>query len=80
VSEVEADQAERGALYGEFIWVDRAQPTGAVDGAVWITIDVPDNRLPKFETRSDSQLGYRQFRLPSRLTNLHPAQRVQPAD
>jgi len=78
--ELEAGQAERGSLYGDFIWVDRAQPGEAAEGTVWMAIDVPDNRLPKFETRSDAQLGYRQFRLPSRVTNLHPARRVELTD
>lgn len=74
----EADLAERGALRGDFVWVDRPAPETAAAGVVWVAIEVPDNRMAKFEKRSGAELGYREFLLPSRMTNLHRAQRVQP--
>jgi hypothetical protein len=78
LSIAEADQAERGALRGDFIWVDNPDPETAAEDAVWMAIEVPDNRMAKFEKRSGPRLGYREFLLPSRITNLHQAQRVQP--
>jgi hypothetical protein len=78
MSDAEADQAERGALYGEFIWADKPQPEAAAPGMIWVTIDMPDIRMHRFEIRADSARGYREFLLPSRVTNLHQAQRVDP--
>jgi hypothetical protein len=81
LSDAEADQAERGALYGDFrVWVDHPQPGAATEDAIWVAIDVPDNRLGKFEKRQGSRPGYREFVLPTRMTNLHRAQRVQPSE
>jgi hypothetical protein len=80
LSAPEADQAERGALRGDFVWVDDPHPEEAAVDAVWVSIDVPDNRMARFERRSDQRLGYREFLLPSRITNLHRAQRVQPPE
>lgn len=80
LSAAEAEQAERGLLRGQLIWVDRPQPDAAPADAVWVAIDVPDNRLAKFETRADSNRGYRSFLLPSRITNLHQADRVELPD
>lgn len=78
LSAAQADQAERGALYGDFlVWVDHPQPGAAAEGAIWVEIEVPDTRLGKFEKRQGPQLGYREFVLPTRMTNLHRAQRVQ---
>jgi hypothetical protein len=77
LSDAEADQAERGALYGEFLWFDRPRVGEAGEDAVWVAIDVPDNRVHRFETRSDEGRAYREFRLPTRVTNLHQAQRVE---
>lgn len=76
MSPAEADQAERGALYGEFVWVDQPQRDAAEPEATWVTIEMPDIRMHRFEIRSDSARGYREFRLPSRVSNLHRAQRV----
>jgi hypothetical protein len=77
LSTAEADQAERGALRGDFVWVDNPDAGDAADEVVWVTIDVPDNRVHRFEKRSDRRLGYREFLLPARITNLHRAERVQ---
>jgi hypothetical protein len=77
LSAAEADQAARGVLRGDFVWVDNPRPDEADDDSVWVSIDVPDNRLAKFEKRLDPQPGYREFLLPSRITNLHQARRVQ---
>jgi hypothetical protein len=74
----EADQAERGALRGDFVWVDRPQPDQAVEGSVWLTIEVPENRMSRFEQRLGPRAGHRAFLLPSRITNLHRPERVQP--
>ncbi len=73
-----ADQAERGMLRGDFVWVDNPQRDEATEDSVWVAIEVPDNRMARFEQRLDPQLGYRAFLLPSRITNLHRPQRVQP--
>ncbi len=75
LSEIDAGAAERGALYGQFVWLDRVRPDEARDDAVWVAIDVPDNRLHRFETQSPR--GHREFLLPSRVTNLHTAHRVE---
>ncbi len=80
LSDDQADQALRGTLYGEFLWVDDPRAGSTATDAVLVAIDVPDNRLPKFETRSDPQRSYREFRLPTRLTNLHQAERVERPD
>lgn len=77
LSIAEAEQAERGALRGDFVWVDKPDPDQTAEDVVWVAIDVPDNRMPKFEKRSDRRLGYREFLLPARITNLHRAQRVK---
>ena len=77
LSTAEADQADRGVLRGDRIWVDNPDVSQAADHMVWVTIDVPDNRMAKFERRSDPRPGRREFLLPSRITNLHGAQRVQ---
>jgi hypothetical protein len=74
----QADEAERGTLRGDFVWVDDPGPAGAAEDAVWVSIEVPDNRTGKYEQRSDRPLGYRRFMLPARMTNLHRAQRVSP--
>ncbi|WP_249019322.1 hypothetical protein [Conexibacter sp. S30A1] len=74
---VDADRAVRGALRGDFFWVDNPVPYEAPDDAVWVAIDVPDVRLPKFESSENQGRGYRAFRIPSRITNLHRAERVQ---
>lgn len=78
LTDAQADQAERGALYGDsFVWVDDPQRVKAEQGSIWVAIDVPDTRLGKFEQRQGPQLGYREFVLPVRMTNLHRAERVQ---
>jgi hypothetical protein len=77
LSAAEADRAEQGVLRGDLVWVDSPQPDDADADSVWVSIEVPDNRMAKFETRVDSQLGYREFLLPARITNLHRAERVQ---
>jgi hypothetical protein len=77
LSTAEADQAERGALRGDFVWVDNPDPNDAADDVVWMAIDVPDNRVHRFEKRSDRPRGYREFLLPARITNLHRAERIQ---
>jgi hypothetical protein len=73
----EADQAGRGVLRGDFVWVDSLQPERADDGSVWVAIEMPDNRMGRFERRVDPGLGSREFLLPARITNLHQAQPVQ---
>lgn len=82
LSEAQAEQAERGALYGEFfVWLDHPQPGAAATGGTsWVAIEVPDNRLGKFEKRQGPEFGYREFVLPTRITNLHRAERVQLPD
>ena len=77
LSAAEADQAERGVLRGDFVWVDSPRTDEATEDTVWVSIDMPDNRMARFERRSDPRLGYREFLLPSRITNLHRALRVQ---
>ena len=77
LSAEEADQAIRGVLRGEFSWVSSPVRDEAEAGAVWVSIEMPDVRLARFETDADPQLGYREFLIPSRITNLHRAERVQ---
>jgi hypothetical protein len=77
LSASEADQAARGNLRGEFLWVDKPEASDASADAVWMSIDVPDKRLHRFETREVRRPGCRQFLLPARVTNLHQAQRTQ---
>ena len=77
LSEAEADQAERGALDDGFVWVDNPQPAEPREGAVWVSIEMPDVRMHRFEKDLDPRLGYREFLIPARITNLHQAQRVQ---
>jgi hypothetical protein len=78
LSSAEADQAERGRLRGDFVWVDDPGAAQAAADAIWVAIDVPNNRMGKFEKRSDRSVGYREYLLPARITNLHRAERVQP--
>jgi len=80
MSAAQADQAERGALYGEFIWVDNPQPDDVAPDAVWVAIDMPDIRMHRFEIRTELERGFREFLLPSRVSNLQAAQRVNPFD
>jgi hypothetical protein len=77
LSTAEAEQAERGMLRGDLVWVDNPKPGAATEDSVWVAIEVPDNRMARFERRLHPQLGYREFLLPSRITNLHRPQRVQ---
>lgn len=77
LSIAQADQAERGALRGDFVWVDNPDAVKAADDAVWVAIEVPDIRVHRFEKRSDRRLAYREFLLPTRVTNLHRAERIQ---
>ena len=80
LSAAEADQAERGALRGEFVWVDNPQTWESDEASAWVAIDVPDNRMGKFERRVGSRVDRREFLLPARMTNLHRAERVLPPD
>jgi hypothetical protein len=73
-----ADQAERGALRGDLVWFDKPEAAKASEDAVWMSIEVPDNRMARFEKRLGPQVGHREFLLPSRITNLHKVQRIQP--
>lgn len=73
----EADQAVRGVLRGDFSWVNAPVRDEAEEDAVWVSIEMPDVRLARFETDADPRLGYREFLIPSRITNLHQAERVQ---
>lgn len=77
LSAAAAEQAELGMLRGDFVWVDNPQPDEATEDSVWVAIEVPDNRMARFERRLDPRLGHREFLLPSRITNLHRPQRVQ---
>jgi hypothetical protein len=77
MSETEVDQAERGMLRDDLIWVDNPTPGRAAEGAIWVSIEMPDVRMARFEKDSDPRLGYREFRIPARITNLHQAERVQ---
>ena len=70
LSEAEADQAEHGSLRGDHVWVDNPRPKEAATDAVWVSIEIPDNRMAKFEKQPEPRLGYREFLLPSRITNL----------
>lgn len=76
LSAEEAEQAVRGALRGNFVWVDNPVPDDAED-AVWVAIEVPDVRLARFESHPDPERAHREFLIPSRITNLHRAERVQ---
>ncbi len=76
MSAAEADQAGRGALRGDFVWVDSPSPGKAGEDSVWVAIDMQDNRMARFERRRDAP--HREFLIPARITNLHRAQRVQP--
>ena len=76
LSAEEADQAMRGVLRGDFTWVDDPAHAEAEEGAVWVSIEMPDVRLARFETDADPQRGSREFLIPSRITNLHRAERV----
>jgi hypothetical protein len=73
----EADQAERGVLRDDFVWVDTPKPAEPVEDAVWVSIEMPDVRIHRFERNLDPRRGYREFLIPARITNLHQAQRVQ---
>lgn len=77
LSAAEADQAEHGALRGDFVWVDNPQAREAAADTVWVSIDIPENRMARWEKRQDTPVGYREFLLPSRITNLHRTERVQ---
>jgi hypothetical protein len=77
MSETEADLAERGMLRDDLVWVDNPKPERGSDDAVWVSIEMPDVRMARFEKDSDPRLGYREFRIPARITNLHQAHRVR---
>lgn len=77
LSAAEADQAEHGTLRGDFVWVEHPEPEAGAEHLVWVSIEMPDNRLAKFERRPDRQRARREFLLPARVTNLHQAQRVE---
>lgn len=77
MSEAEADQAERGMLRDDLVWVDKPRPERASADAIWVSIEMPDVRMARFEKDSDPRLGHREFRIPARITNLHQAERVQ---
>jgi hypothetical protein len=77
MSEAEADQAARGVLRDDLVWLDSPQPAAADADAVWVSIEMPDVRMARFEKDSDPRLGHRRFLIPARITNLHQAQRVQ---
>jgi hypothetical protein len=76
MSAAEADRAEHGALRGDFVWAEEPRPDEAAADTVWVSIDVPDKRLHRFERRDDARRGYREFLLPARITNLHRARRI----
>jgi hypothetical protein len=76
LSEAEADEAERGVLRGDFVWFDTQRPQAAPVDAVWVAIEMPDNRVPRFERRLEPGLAHREFLLPARITNLHQPRRV----
>jgi hypothetical protein len=78
LSAAEAAEAERGALRGDYVWFDNPQPDGAADDSVWVAIDVQENRMARFERRIDPKLDHREFLVPSRITNLHRPEPVQP--
>jgi hypothetical protein len=78
LSATDADQAERGMLRGDFLWVDKPKAGEGKADSVWVSIEVPDNRMSRFERRQDPRPGQRAFLLPARITNLHQAKRVQP--
>lgn len=77
LTEAQAEQAERGVLRDDAVWVDNPQPEAAAADAVWVSIEMPDVRMARFEKDSDPQLSRREFRIPARITNLHRAERVQ---
>ena len=77
LSAAEADMAGRGVLRGDFVWVDNPDPETADADSVWVAIDMPDNRMARFERLPGPRLDHREFLLPARITNLHRAQRVQ---
>lgn len=77
LSAAEADQAEHGALRGDFVWAEEPRPEAAAADAVWVSIEMADKRLARFERRDDARRGYREFLLPARITNLHRAQRIK---
>jgi hypothetical protein len=77
LTEAEADQAERGVLRDDAVWVDNPQSHAADADAVWVSIEMPDVRMARFEKDSDPRLSRREFRIPARVTNLHQAQRVK---
>lgn len=78
LSAAEAAEAERGALRADVVWFDSPQPGGAADDSVWVTIDVQENRMARFERRIDPKLGHREFLVPARITNLHRPEPVEP--
>jgi hypothetical protein len=63
-------------LRDDLVWVDNPKPERGGADAVWVSIEMPDVRMARFEKDSDPRLGYREFRIPARITNLHHAQRV----
>lgn len=65
-----ADEAERatsglGFPDGEFFFVDNPDPDEADDDAVWVVIEIPDERALPFERPTATELGYREFALPA---------------
>jgi hypothetical protein len=75
MSEGEAEQAVGGVLRDDQLWTQAPHPDEAPADAVWVSIEMPDVRMARYET--DPVHGHRQFLIPARVTNLHQAQRVQ---
>ncbi len=76
LSAAEAEQAMRGTLRGDLLWFDSPALDEAGPG-VWVAIDMPDVRLARFESHADPGRGHREFLIPSRVTNLLPAEPAQ---
>jgi hypothetical protein len=74
----EAARLDRGEGFGEatFYFVDRPDPDEAADDAVWIVIEIPEERALPYEDPSAVERGYREFALPGQLASQFPARRA----
>ena len=65
VSPEVAASLERGApLDCSLFWLDRPVPEEVDEDAIWVEIDLPEDEVAEYETRSARELGYREFELP----------------
>lgn len=78
LSAADAESATRGTLRGDSVWFDAPVPQEADPDAVWVGIDMPGNRMARFERPVQPGAGHREFLLPARIINLYRPQVVRP--